>query len=390
MRHRVSRVIGVCVVALAATRASADLLDCPSGDVQPAPGAGSDGKGDTKAGGSASDLRFQIEAFAGPLPDSKGAKSSATTGSGGIAGAGSGSSVPLTGTSGIAGISDSDEPAWTFITDANATSIDTSKLALGAGIERATPFGLWREIIKFSTDGTVDGPVADHAFGAAILEPALAKYSVATRYEWRPWAYVRGCKANGKVHVHTKWSQGLYGNLEVARLSVDATRKDGSELKGVVTPLALSVGYVLRLEGRLSSLTKLGTTDTIVFAPYVGASLRGIGDDIGNTNRTMLFGTKDRTLAGIEFGLGLQISNFIFEPKVTWLTNGENRLNGASGLQFQINLTYALAIGVSGGGTNATTKADVTPQTTQPAQSSPAPENKKPEEPVAPAVAPNG
>lgn len=249
-------------------------------------------------------------------------------------------------TSGLSGLTTSPEPTWAFISDANVSSIDTSKLAVGFGLERATPFTLSHVILKVQTDQKIEAAVRSVDIGRVVLAPGLADYSFSVREEYRPWAWMYGCKdtQTKKNRIYTKISHGFYGALEIARVDVAATKSDGSMITGPIYPMALGAGYMARIEGQLPDSFNIGGNQA-VFAPYVGAAYRVVGDDLGNANRSQLFGTGDRYLIGFEAGIVLQLGNFLFEPKGTALTNFSERVYGASGLKFQATLSYVLSVG---------------------------------------------
>jgi hypothetical protein len=58
-----------------------------------------------------------------------------------------------------------------------------------------------------------------------------------------------------------------------------------------------------------------------------------------------MFGTARRGLYGLEAGVVLQTGSLVLEPKVTVMSNSDRKLFGASGIQLQINLSYALTFG---------------------------------------------
>ena len=74
-------------------------------------------------------------------------------------------------------------------------------------------------------------------------------------------------------------------------------------------------------------------------------AIRGIDDDLHDRLRTELLGSSRRVLAGFEAGATLQFGNFVFEPRATFLTNRDHHINGLSGLQLQITLSYSHLLG---------------------------------------------
>jgi hypothetical protein len=250
-------------VLLAAHPAYADLLDCPSDtpSTDPNPGSRNDQKKLKAFDGPASDGDPKPPANPDnpPSPPSPPNPDPAKPAE---------PPVPAT-TSSFTGISDSSAPSFTFLADANASSVDLDKLAVGAGLELALPFTLARITVRKSTENTITRDVGSRAFGNSVLAPGTASFSVSGRYERRLRLYHRGCKVGKTAHIHSKFSHGPYGAVEAARVKLEATCSDGTLISGFVTPLALSVGYMARLEGRLPDGLNLGSS-TAVVAPYAG------------------------------------------------------------------------------------------------------------------------
>jgi hypothetical protein len=321
LRERRIAWIAVAIVALSAKPALADLIDCtiapvPSG----APVAQPDPAQAGTAKGTAAPSRGRVEPFT-----TQGDPDDATT-------------------AGSSGISDSAEPALSFISDANITNIDTEKLTLGFGLERVTPLTIARVVTHVNPNGSLETSPGSRDLGAAIASLGTATFSASGRYQRYLAAYVQGCRStDDRRHIHTKWGYGLYGSIDVARLLVDVARPNTSAVFGTMTPLALAIGYFLRLDGRLPPSLNLG--NQLVLAFYLGGAARIIDDDLHERLRTELLGSPQRIFGGLETGATLQFGNFVFEPKATFLTNRVHHLNGLSGSQLQITLSYMLLLG---------------------------------------------
>jgi hypothetical protein len=200
-------------------------------------------------------------------------------------------------------------------------------------------------VARVNPNGTLTTTVGSRDLGVAIDSPGTATFSVSGRYHRYFRAYIQGCrlKNQNERHIHTKWGHGVYGSIEVARLLVAATRSDTTVISGTITPLALAGGYFLRLDGRLPPSLNLGSQ--FALAPYVGVAVRAIDDDLHERLRTEILGSSRRMLGGLEAGATLQFGNFVFEPRATFLTNFDRHINGLSGSQLQITLSYSLLLG---------------------------------------------
>lgn len=254
----------------------------------------------------------------------------------------------------VTGLTDSSAPEWSLLADAAVTSIDFSKPTLSLGLERATPW--WLAMVAFkknAADNSVNGTRGDPAFGRAVLSPALANFSVAAHLEWRPWAYLQcntDCRSPQR-EINTKGSKGFYASVEAsyAKLTdTSAMRPDGSAVSGYFSPLAVSAGFVYRLEGAMPEGFKLGTRK-LGLTGYAGLAARVISGDLGNADRTTIFGTADRYYAGFELGATVQLGNVLVDPRVVGLTNDRSHIPGLTGLQVQVNLSFVLPWSVLGG-----------------------------------------
>ena len=88
----------------------------------------------------------------------------------------------------------------------------------------------------------------------------------------------------------------------------------------------------------------------LMLSPYVGYSFRMLGGDLGATDRMRTIGAETKYLSGAEVGLSVQFGNIVFDPKLTFLSNGPDPdLDGLTGLQFQIHVSFVLPWTVLGG-----------------------------------------
>jgi hypothetical protein len=302
--------------------------------------------------------------------------------------------VPAT-SSGTAGLSTSEVPIWTLLGDAAVDSLDVSKPSVGLGLERGTPWTLLRFVFRKNVaENTLTAGYRDRTIGQAVLTPSLANLSAFVHAEGRPWAYIScgpgRCTDPDRV-VHTKKSYGGYFRIEAADISLSTVRSDGSALDGHLIPIALAFGGVARLEG-YADTNKLGSQNQFVISSYLGFSGRAIGYDTLNANRAEVFDTEKRFNLGGEIGVGLQLGNLILDGRITTLTNFEERIEGLTGVQFQIRVTFALPWTVLGGERPATSGGDDQNATGSPAApAAPAPAAPAPAAPAAPApAAPTG
>jgi len=252
------------------------------------------------------------------------------------------------------GIPDTNAPEWSLLADASVSSLDFSQPTLSIGLERAMPTTL--ALVAFrknAADNSVTATKGDPAFGRAVLAPALASFSIAGRYEWRPSAHIQcpdDCRAPGRK-VTTKKSKGFYVTAEASYAKLvdsSAMRPDGSAVSGYFSPLALAAGVIYRLEGQMPYGAKLGTTK-LGLAGFVGGTGRVISGDLDSADRAAIFGTSRRYYGGLEAGAMLQIGNVLIDPRVIALTNCHDRIPGLTGLQLQITLSFQLPWTVLGG-----------------------------------------
>jgi len=252
----------------------------------------------------------------------------------------SGTDKPTTG--GILGLSRSDEPEWALVADASVTSIDFSKPTVSLGLERATPYQLaFVAVRKNTADNAITANERDRAFGQGVLAPSLANFSFLTHYEWRPWAYIRcsdDCRRPGAI-VNTKKSKGGYATVEASYAKLTAS--NGTKASDYFAPVAASAGFIYRLEGRMPDEVKL-PTGRLGLAGYAGLTGRAIAGDLDEAGRRAIFGTSRRYYWGAEAGATIQIGNVMIDPRLTFLTNGDDRVAGLTGIQLQINLSFLL------------------------------------------------
>lgn len=245
-------------------------------------------------------------------------------------------------TGAITGLSRSTEPEWSLVGDASITSIDFSKPSVSLGLERATPFGLvFVAVRKNATDNSITANQRDRAFGQGVLAPSLANFSVLAHYEWRPSSYIRcslSCERKDAI-VNTKKSKGGYATVEASYAKLTAS--NGSMVSDYFAPVAGSAGFIYRMEGRIPDSVKLAT-GRLGLAGYAGLAGRVIAGDLDEAGRTAIFGTSRRYYWGAEAGATMQIGNAMIDPRITFLTNGHDRVAGLTGIQLQINLSFLL------------------------------------------------
>jgi hypothetical protein len=134
-----------------------------------------------------------------------------------------------------------------------------------------------------------------------------------------------------------------------------------------MSPMAMSVGLVYRLEGHMPKAVSLGDSNRLgmnVYGGFTARMISGLHDkdhDKQHAENDMnqlvgLDGSTARQFWGIEGGVSIQVGNVLIDPHVTYLpyflASPEGTVKGLTGLQLQINLTFALPWIFSGGKTS--------------------------------------
>lgn len=254
--------------------------------------------------------------------------------------------------SSTAQVSTTADPQWVLLADANVTSLDTTSPTASFGVERGTPFTLARVRLRKNLDSsTVEADAGDRAFARRVLAPSVGDFSLSAHGEWRPIAWIRCDKCDQPdAAIRSKYSIGGYAGVDVGETLFSAKQMDGSTLSTHAVPFSWSGGAVARLEGTMPGDANVLGSKVIVFAPYVGYSGRMLGGDLGSEERLGTIGVDSKYLHGVEAGIGLQLGNILFDPKLTFLSNGKDPdIHGLTGLQFQIGITFVLPWTVVGG-----------------------------------------
>ena len=266
-------------------------------------------------------------------------------------------------TVGIAGIS-SNEDRWTLVGDVQTTSVDLTKPSFSLGLEYAAYRSLSRVVIRKANVDSLTGDSTMPTVGNAILSPSQANFSFLAHGEW--WPYPARCDPNcssNNLVVLSTWR--AYGAFELSRVQVSETGAPTSA--GSMSPMAMSVGLVYRLEGHMPKAVSLGDSNRLgmnVYGGFTARMISGLHDkdhDKQHAENDMnqlvgLDGSTARQFWGIEGGVSIQVGNVLIDPHVTYLpyflASPEGTVKGLTGLQLQINLTFALPWIFSGGKTS--------------------------------------
>lgn len=233
-------------------------------------------------------------------------------------------------------------PRWDLLGAAQVETMDEATFAVGAKIQRVTPWTLLRVGIRKNVEEfKVHAAPGDEAFGTAILSPESSNVGISFRFEGAfPWLVcgAKGCAPGDEIW--TRWSHGIYANVEAGTAKVESN-EDAPSISGRLIPLAFSAGYRYKIEGVLPQ--EFPGSKIVAITGFAGATSRFIGGTMRGSDRQALFGTKDRFLPGFEFGASIQLGSIITEGKLTWVVpiNG-GTVDGLTHLAAQGTVTFIL------------------------------------------------